>query len=293
MIKCGAMRVSALQETVKQVLEAENIENAWREASWIIKEVCGEMPDVKSEVGEQEQERVLATANCRAKGEPLQYVLGWVDFLGLRLKCDQRALIPRPETEQLAEILLERFPCQERVLDLGTGTGALALSLAKAWKECVCVGVDQSSESLSLARENGERCGLSSQVKWVLSDWFAQLGNGCFSMIVANPPYVSEEAYACVDASVKNFEPKGALVADEEGLGDVRRILSRACQHLTKNGVLAMELGWDQGQTAKKLALTHGFAKAELVNDRNGKERFLICYFSDPKPIEPKVSRSL
>ena len=145
-------------------------------------------------LAEIELEKIRPLVKRRGNREPLQHILGIMEFAGLTLKVDRRALIPRPETEYLIELLVPRLPLPpQRVLDLGTGTGAIALALAKAWSEATVVAIDRSDEALALARENADSNGLSARVSFHASDWFSALpAQEKFDLIVSNPPYLSD-----------------------------------------------------------------------------------------------------
>ena len=263
--------VAVLWKEVREVLEAAGMGEAFWESRWIVDAVLEE-----GRVGVRQ--RALCLARRRASGEPLQHVLGWVDFLGLKLKCDGRALIPRPETEELAACLLERLPPQARVLDLGTGCGALVLALARVWNRAVCVGVDVSVVALELAAENALACGLENRVKWLLSNWFSALREEEFSLIVANPPYLSEGEHERLEPSVRCFEPKGAFVAGKDAGQAVKKIVEHSVRYLSKGGVLALELALGQSSATKSHALRSGFGQVELVKDLSARERFLIAH---------------
>jgi release factor glutamine methyltransferase len=157
----------------------------------------------------------------RALREPLQYIVGETEFCGLKLKVDRRALIPRPETEHLIELVMRQFVSPPAtVLDLGTGSGAIALALAKAWPEAAVTAVDKSEEALALARENAEACALAGRVKFVSSDWFAGVPAGeKFALMVANPPYLSDAETDAAQPEVKDFEPRMALSAGPDECG--------------------------------------------------------------------------
>ncbi len=212
----------------------------------------------------------------RAKREPLQFLLGEQDFLDLKLKCDRRALIPRPETEELVTLLTERLTKSPpgSILDLGTGTGAIAFSLAKAFPEAAVTAVDASPDALSLARENADTHGLAERVSFVESNWLAALAGQRFDLIVSNPPYLTEAEWEVAQPEVKDWEPKSALTAGADGLDDLRVILAEAKAHLNPGGLLACETGITQHDTLRDLAESHGYESSESIEDMSGKARF-------------------
>ena len=165
-------------------------------------------------------------AKRRAKREPLQHILGEVEFFGLKLRSDRRALIPRFETEELCEISVETlFPDRSaniRILDLGTGSGAIACAFASVYKNADIVAVDKSPDALSLARENAELNSLKN-ISFMLSDWFDGV-DGRFDLIATNPPYLSEADVASAEPEVRNYDPKSALVSADGGIADGRGI---------------------------------------------------------------------
>jgi len=217
----------------------------------------------------------------RGKGEPLQYILGEVEFFGLRLKVDERALIPRPETEELAEWLIaqgqEKPPT--RILDLGTGTGALALALATAFPEAQVWAVDQSTEALALAQENAERLELAGRVSFAQSNWFEALEAGShFDWIVSNPPYLTDEEWQSAAIEVRDWEPRAALVAPEEGTADLAHILTEAREWLAPEGRVALETGIAQHAQLGQIAEAQGYTRTESRQDLSGRDRFFIAY---------------
>ena len=235
-------------------------------------------------------ERVLAEAEVtairelvrrRGRHEPLQYILGTVDFYGLKLKADPRALIPRPETERLVEILLERAGSEapRRVLDLGTGTGAIALALAQAWPAAAVTAVDVSAPALALAGENRASTGMEARVTLLESDWFGAIpAEARFDLIESNPPYLSGAEWAQAGAEVRDHEPNGALVAAEEGLAAARAILRAAPSFLAPGAWLALETGAGQHRALAAAAAQTGWARTESLADLTGRDRYLLAW---------------
>jgi release factor glutamine methyltransferase len=229
---------------------------------------------------EPELEKIRPLVKRRGAREPLQYILGEVEFAGLKLKVDKRALIPRPETELLVELVKGRLPAAPvRILDLGTGSGALALALAALYPEAAVTAVDKSGEALALAGENAQSTGLAGRVRLLLSDWFAELAEGeTFDLIVANPPYLSEEETRSAPPEVRNFEPIAALASGPEGTMDLEHIIAAARPYLTANGLLACETGIAQHARLAGWASQHGFSRTESLRDLTGRDRFLLAF---------------
>jgi release factor glutamine methyltransferase len=229
---------------------------------------------------EAELERIRPLVKRRGAREPLQYVLGETEFAGLRLKVDRRALIPRPETEQLVALLSERGgPAPASILDLGTGSGALALACAAHFRAAEVVAVDRSAEALALARENAARCGLESRVRFLESDWFSALDPAArFELIVANPPYLSDAEVRAAEPEVRDFEPRGALSAGADGAADLERILREGRGRLADGGLLACETGPDQHARLLAVAAAAGYARAESRRDLAGRDRFILAF---------------
>ncbi|HQL21507.1 MAG TPA: peptide chain release factor N(5)-glutamine methyltransferase [Opitutaceae bacterium] len=228
---------------------------------------------------EPELERIRPLVRRRGQREPLAYVLGTAEFCGLTLKADRRALVPRPETERLVELLQERcVPPPTRVLDLGTGTGCIALALASAWPGAEVVAVDASEEALALARENGESTGLAARVRWLKSDWFSGLPvDERFDLIVSNPPYLTAEETAAAEPEVRTYEPASALTAAEAGMADLRKIIAGAPRFLAPGGWLAMETGIAQHAALLADLARAGLHDGESVKDLADRDRFVVA----------------
>ena len=199
----------------------------------------------------------------RGRREPLQHIVGYAEFSGLRLKTDARALVPRPETEYLVETLTARLsPPPGEILDLGTGGGAIALALASAFPLARVTAVDADPAALSLAAENAESTGLAARVGFVLSDWFEKLPAGvAYGLVVSNPPYLSEEEKAAAAPEVRDHEPARALTSGAGGFADIGRIIAGSLGVLASGGMLALETGIGHHASAAQAARAAGYAR--------------------------------
>ena len=225
-----------------------------------------------------EVERLRAATVRRANREPLQHILGTAPFRGLILRSDRRALIPRPETEELVDLVLGLFPADQavRVLDLGTGSGALALALAQerpAWR---IDALDASDDALALARENAALAGLASRVNFAKSDWFSAVTDR-YDLVVSNPPYLSDTELASAEPEVRLHDPVSALVAPEDGLADLRRILESAPKFLNPGGWVALETGVGQHARLAEISLAAGLAEGQGRADLSDRPRFWLA----------------
>ena len=217
------------------------------------------------------------------RGEPVQYVLGEWDFRTLTLKCDRRALIPRPETEELVTRVLRHLNSEARriggglVVDVGTGTGAIVLSLAKEWKgEGVAfLGTDVSEDAIALARENAFRCGLADRVKFAVADGLDDFDEPqSVDVIVSNPPYIESAVCETLDPRVKDFEPRLALDGGANGLVFYDRYLGDAVNLLKPGGAVFFEIGESQGEAVRQLMFDYGFDDIRIEKDYAGHDRY-------------------
>jgi release factor glutamine methyltransferase len=213
----------------------------------------------------------------RGQGEPLQHLLGTVEFCGHNFLCDQRALVPRPETEELVEQVqkVEGGTENASILDVGTGSGVIALSLAAALPQTTVTAADISADALALARENAERLGLTSRVHFIESDLFSKIGER-FHLIVANLPYVPETDRPTLSREVLR-DPERALFGGKNGDEIIRQLIAEAPAHLHPGGLLALEIGIGQADALSAFLAEHNYRDISARQDFAGVTRFLFA----------------
>ena len=210
----------------------------------------------------------------RLDGEPVAYITGTREFWSLPLNVSEGVLIPRPDTERLVELALERLPAGQpcAIADLGTGSGAIALALASERPDCRVIAVDRSADALAIARQNATRLQLA--VEFRQGDWCTPLASEHLDMIVSNPPYIRHDDPHLAQGDVR-FEPASALVSGREGLDDIRQIAEQAHWCLKDGGWLLVEHGWDQQQAVVEIFRQSGYDEIEDFADLAGQAR--VC----------------
>ena len=225
-------------------------------------------------IEDAELEPLRGLVKRRAAGEPLQHLLGTAEFCGRTFACDARALVPRPETEQLCELVLKE-PAATRVLDVGTGSGVIALTLAASMPDAQVEAVDVSEDALALARENARRLSLAERVRFSRSDLLAGV-EGEFDLIVANLPYIDRAAIPTLSREVQR-DPLSALDGGAGGLELLHRFIAEVPRHL--RGRLALEIGHDQAEALAAVLARHNFQDIRPVSDYQGRNRFLFATY--------------
>lgn len=215
----------------------------------------------------------------RGRRVPLQHLMRTVEFCEILINCDSRALIPRQETERLVEIVMERVgdSFAGKILDLGTGSGAIVVALCKHMKKSVGLGMDNSADAISLARENADLSGLSEKIRFELFDWTLEsFDSDRVDLLIANPPYLSEEDWLSCEPEVRIHDPRGALVSGEGGLSHIKALIKIAPQILQPDGYFFMEMGKGQADFVYDYS-EKIFAELEIVRDFAGIRRFLCA----------------
>lgn len=213
----------------------------------------------------------------RKLGEPLQYITGSTEFYNSEILVGPGVLIPRPETERLVDLALQYHAASGDILDLCTGSGAVILALAKEVpNSCKLIGIDNSEDALGWAGRNADRLGVS-RVQFLLGDLFAPVQERVFTIITANPPYVSPAEYERLPICIKDYEPTVALLADNEGLSLLTRIAETAKKYLILGGWLLCEIGETQGPRIRDIFVENTWRNIRIIKDYNNCDRFVIA----------------
>ncbi|MFS9056787.1 peptide chain release factor N(5)-glutamine methyltransferase [Streptococcus infantis] len=230
---------------------------------------------LQQKVTEEEKEFVEEIYTKLANHIPAQYIIGHADFFGMQLKVDERVLIPRPETEELVELILAKnLKDNLKVLDIGTGSGAIALALAKNRLDWSVTASDISEDALELATENANAQNLN--LSFIKSDCFSEISSK-YDIIVSNPPYISREDQEEVGLNVLHSEPHLALFADEDGLAIYRRIAEDSKDYLNDGGKIYLEIGYKQGQSVPALFMENLPEKrVRTLKDQFGQDRMVV-----------------
>jgi release factor glutamine methyltransferase len=232
------------------------------------------------QVSASAEARFWTLVNRKLSREPLQYIIGETEWYGLTLKCDRRAMVPRPETEILTEraIALLETVDSPGIVDIGTGTGCIAVALAINLPGAVVVATDVSEAALSLAQENVETYGLYDRIHLHKASLFESLTDSRpFDLIISNPPYIRVGEYSSLMPEVRDFEPAQALLAGDDGLGVIKALIEEAPAYLKKGGWLICEFGIDHAEPVSQIAnATNTYEPAEIVTDYNGQQRGVI-----------------
>ena len=230
---------------------------------------------LQQEVTEEEKEFVEEIYRKLANHIPAQYIIGHAEFFGMQLKVDERVLIPRPETEELVELVLAENPKENlKVLDIGTGSGAIALALAKNRPDWTITAADISQDALDLAMENANNQGQT--LSFIKSDCFSEISSK-YDIIVSNPPYISRVDEAEVGLNVLHSEPHLALFADEDGLAIYRKIAEESKDYLNDGGKIYLHIGYKHGQSVPAyFKENYPEKRVRTLKDQFGQDRMVV-----------------
>ena len=278
------LTIREIKERTEAFFESKGVPNARLDTDTLIAHSLGIKRlelylDLDRPLTESQLAELRPLVKRRADREPMQYIIGSVDFCDMELKVDALALIPRYETEELVERVSEALSvAPKQILDLGTGSGALALAFAKRYPEASVDAVDFSAQALSLAKENAITQELAERVTFYEGSWLCPFGLGeqRYDLIVSNQPYLTEEEMTTAEPEVVNHEPQCALVSGADGLDDLRLIFKDAAAFLKPGGLLALETGIAQAEALNTLAETAGL-QGECIEDLSGRPRFYFA----------------
>jgi len=278
------MDIGQLVESFEFRFQAAGVDNAKRVAEELLAHALDCRPleiYLLDKPFSEDDNRQLETMAARIEaGEPLQYVIGHTDFWGLQIKCDPRALIPRPETELLVEEVLtsniwKNSPAT--IVEVGTGSGCIVLTLAKQRPDANFKAVDLSPAALELARENAAANGLQNRVFWMENDLLERFAPASADAIVANLPYIATADWEQLSASGRDHEPQSALDAGSTGMELIQDLATQARYVLVPGGMLFLEFGFDQGQAVGNLLKKLGYRGIQIKRDLAGHDRIAVA----------------
>ena len=277
------MTVLEVLKATTEYLKKHNVENPRLNAEHLMAHALGRKRielylDFDRQLTETELGPLRELVKRRSEGEPLQHLLGTVEFCGLNFLCDKRALVPRPETEQLVELVESKIVNRElRIVDVGTGSGVIALSLAAKFPEAKILAVDVSNDALALAQENASRLNLTGRVRFLKSRLLENVEEA-LNLIVANLPYVSTQDRHTLSREVLR-DPEIALFAGAQGVELVQELIADAPSRLRPGGMLALEIGLGQSEALLSALAEKNYRDICSKNDYNGVTRFLFARY--------------
>lgn len=274
------MKVKELRADIVSMLEEGDADSAAADAGLLIMNslkidktclLIGDMP-----VTEEEAEKIRSLARRCAAGEPIQYIIGSCEFMSLPFAVSPDVLIPRADTEILVEAVMHRLDKKRKltVADICCGSGCIGISLAYYMKNISVTARDISEGALAVARKNAEINGVLSRICFEKTDIMKETLDADVDCIVSNPPYIKTEVIKELDDKVKSFEPEIALDGGEGGLDFYERITRTAA--IRAGGLLAFEIGWDQGLAVAEILKRYGYEKIEIITDLEGRDRVVL-----------------
>ena len=274
------MTLAEIQVWLKEMLMP--ITSEWEiESKWMLCHVleCSVLDLIiykQQDITEEAHQELKEMIRRRTLREPIQYILGVHEFMGLPFKVGKGVLIPRQDTESLVEYIVQFVSEQPvKILDIGTGSGAIAIALAHFLNYAEVTSVDISEQALEIAHENVKINGVEDRVKLIRSDLFENVNFNDFDIIVSNPPYISEEDLMALEPEVRDHEPELALYGGVDGLDFYKSIIPEAIGYLKTDGLLIFEAGYDQAQAIADLFELHGYGDIGIFSDLRGIPRFI------------------
>lgn len=283
------MNIGSLLNLATKMLKSKKIDTARLDSQLILGKVLNKdkiylMINSSEEVEKEKEEEFLNLINKRMENMPVRYILGEVDFMGLDFYIEEGVLIPRSDTEVLVEEVLKIIGEDEKlyVCDLCSGSGAIGISLAYYRKNIMVDLIDFYEKPEKISKKNIIKNNLENQVKFIKSDLLKEPIKELkkYDIIVSNPPYIKEDVIETLMDDVKNYEPRSALSGGDSGLIFYERIVEESKKVLKENGILAFEIGYDQGDSVSNIMKNNGYIDIKVVKDLAGLDRVVIGRFS-------------
>ena len=284
------MNIGSLLNLATKMLKSRNIDTARLDSQLILGKVLNKdkiylmINSNEEEVEKEKEEEFLNLINKRMENMPVRYILGEVDFMGLDFYIEEGVLIPRSDTEVLVEEVLKIIGEDEKlyVCDLCSGSGAIGISLAYYRKNIMVDLIDFYEKPEEISKKNIVKNNLENQVKFIKSDLLKEPIKELkkYDIIVSNPPYIKEDVIETLMDDVKNYEPRSALSGGDSGLIFYERIVEESKKVLKENGILAFEIGYDQGDSVSNIMKNNGYIDIKVVKDLAGLDRVVIGRFS-------------
>lgn len=233
----------------------------------------------QDQVSDADAARVAELLQRRMSGESVARIIGEREFYGLPFRLSPATLEPRPDTELLVDLTLRHLPQGARLLDLGTGTGCIPIAVLANRIDATGLATDLNPDALVTAQDNAQRNGVAHRLGFARGSWFEALaGDEKFDIIVSNPPYIASAIVETLDLEVKDFDPRLALDGGADGLAPYRIIAAGAARYFRADGMVLVEIGYDQGDAVGKLFDDHGFADIAVHKDLNGLDRVILAH---------------
>lgn len=285
------MNVTNKLKKVAAFLKNKGIEGSAKEAETLLTEALhinkSRFYSADIKISSETSRYIDSLAERRAKGEPIQYILGYIEFCGLKINVSREVFIPRPETELLAEKaikLLTVYPASITILDLCTGSGCIALALAKHFRDATVYGVDKSQTATDCAVKNAHENDIKN-VHFITGDLFEPIDwDARFNCIISNPPYIKRDDIQGLQREIRDHEPTLALDGRDDGLYFYRRIIKHAAAYLKKDGFVAFEIGYNQADDIEKIAISTNFVNISFIKDYAGIKRIFVGFAQKVPP---------
>ncbi|TFB11642.1 peptide chain release factor N(5)-glutamine methyltransferase [Candidatus Marinimicrobia bacterium MT.SAG.3] len=289
-----ALNIKDLLDRSTEYFDSKGIESPRLNAEWLLAHTLGKKRielylQFDRLLTKSETDAYRSLIRERVKNKPLQYIIGETDFMGIKIEVDENVLIPRPETEQLVELALERLKTHNgraiKILDVGTGSGNIAIALAKFLPAVTITAIEISEKAIAVATRNAEQNEVADRINFIIhdikSDEFTHTG---FDMIISNPPYISLETMSSLSPDVREWEPETALTDFSDGLDMISEVIKLSMGRLNENGIILLEIGGNrQSEPLKKMLSKAGYSNIKIESDYNSHARFASGVFETHK----------